>query len=88
MGIQAFFIRGGQNWGHRSFFPAHTADVPEDEVLSQFLDAILRGGAARRAPSCVDRELPEAELLAEASRRAGRPQGRARRSPSAAPAAG
>jgi excinuclease ABC subunit C len=29
MGVQAFFIRGGQNWGHRSFFPAHTADVPE-----------------------------------------------------------
>ena len=24
-----FFIRGGNNWGHRSFFPAHTADVPE-----------------------------------------------------------
>ena len=46
MGIQAFFIRGGQNWGHRSFFPAHTADVPEDEVLTQLPDAILRGGAA------------------------------------------
>ncbi len=37
MCIQAFFIRGGQNWGHRSFFPAHTADVPEDEVLASFL---------------------------------------------------
>ena len=37
MCIQAFFIRGGQNWGHRSFFPAHTADVPEEEVLSSFL---------------------------------------------------
>ena len=37
MCIQAFFIRGGQNWGHRSFFPAHTDDVPEDEVLQSFL---------------------------------------------------
>ena len=37
MCIQAFFIRGGQNWGHRSFFPAHTNDVPEDEVLQSFL---------------------------------------------------
>ena len=37
IGIQAFFIRGGQNWGHRSFFPAHTADVEPDEVLTQFL---------------------------------------------------
>ena len=36
-GIQAFFIRGGQNWGHRSFFPAHTAEVPEAEVLESFL---------------------------------------------------
>src|SRR5687768_10060515 len=26
MCIQAFFIRGGQNWGHRSFFPAHVND--------------------------------------------------------------
>src|SRR5215213_4800977 len=37
MSIQAFFIRSGNNWGHRSFFPAHTAEVPEDEVLSAFL---------------------------------------------------
>jgi excinuclease ABC subunit C len=22
--VQAFFIRGGQNWGHRAFFPSHT----------------------------------------------------------------
>ncbi len=35
VGIQAFFIRGGQNWGHRAFFPAHTADVPEEEVLAR-----------------------------------------------------
>ena len=46
MCIQAFFIRGGQNWGHRSFFPAHTDDVPEDEVLAELPDAILRGSAA------------------------------------------
>ncbi|OJY66993.1 MAG: excinuclease ABC subunit C [Sphingobium sp. 66-54] len=37
MCIQAFFIRGGQNWGHRSFFPVHTAEVGEDEVLAQFM---------------------------------------------------
>src|SRR5215217_7967138 len=35
--IQAFFIRAGQNWGHRAFFPAHTNDVPEAEVLASFL---------------------------------------------------
>ncbi|MET0365851.1 MAG: excinuclease ABC subunit UvrC, partial [Sphingobium sp.] len=37
MCIQAFFIRGGQNWGHRAFFPTHTADVPEEEVLTSFM---------------------------------------------------
>ncbi|MGE4323040.1 MAG: excinuclease ABC subunit UvrC [Sphingobium sp.] len=37
MCIQAFFIRGGQNWGHRSFFPVHVADVPEEEVLASFM---------------------------------------------------
>ena len=26
MCIQAFFIRGGQNWGHRAFFPSHIQD--------------------------------------------------------------
>ena len=35
--IQVFFIRGGANWGHRAFFPAHTANVPEDEVLGSFM---------------------------------------------------
>ena len=39
---QAFFIRGGANWGHRAFFPAHTADVPEDEVLASFLMQFTR----------------------------------------------
>ena len=37
MCIQAFFIRGGQNWGHRSFFPVHTAEVAEEEVLASFM---------------------------------------------------
>ena len=35
--IQAFFIRAGQNWGHRSFFPAHIQDVDESEILTSFL---------------------------------------------------
>ncbi|HAV80947.1 MAG TPA: excinuclease ABC subunit C, partial [Erythrobacter sp.] len=24
VGVQAFFIRGGQNWGHRTFYPRNT----------------------------------------------------------------
>jgi excinuclease ABC subunit C len=71
IGIEAFFIRGGQNWGHRSFFPSHTQDVPEDEVLAAFLMQFYEEVPPARNVF-VDRELPEAELLAEAmSERAG-----------------
>ncbi|MBC7986513.1 MAG: excinuclease ABC subunit UvrC [Sphingomonadaceae bacterium] len=72
IGIQAFFIRGGQNWGHRSFFPAHTAEVPEEEVLQSFLMQFYEEVPPPRL-ILVDRDLPEAALLAEAlCERAGR----------------
>ena len=72
IGIEAFFIRGGQNWGHRSFFPGHVAEVPEDEVLSSFLTQFYEEVPPARTVF-VDRELPEAELLAEVmSTQAGR----------------
>jgi excinuclease ABC subunit C len=65
MCIQAFFIRGGQNWGHRSFFPAHTNDVPEAEVLQSFLVQFYE--EVPPPPSILtDRALPETALLAEA----------------------
>ncbi len=71
IGIQAFFIRGGQNWGHRSFFPAHTNEVPEDEVLSAFLMQFYEEVPPPRNVF-VDRELAEGEVLAEAmAERAG-----------------
>ncbi|MES2449754.1 MAG: excinuclease ABC subunit UvrC [Pseudomonadota bacterium] len=71
MGIQAFFIRGGQNWGHRSFFPAHTSDVPEAEVLASFLTQFYEEVPPPRI-IFVDRELEETELLQEAfAERAG-----------------
>ncbi|MGK6323521.1 excinuclease ABC subunit UvrC [Sphingomonas sp. DT-51] len=72
IGIEAFFIRGGQNWGHRSFFPAHTADVPEDEVLTQFMMQFYEEVPPART-ILIDRVLPEAELLTQAlSEQAGR----------------
>lgn len=63
--IQAFFIRGGQNWGHRAFFPSHTNDVPEAEVLSSFLVQFYEDMPAPRR-ILVDRELGDRELLEEA----------------------
>src|SRR5688500_752068 len=72
MCIQAFFIRGGNNWGHRSFFPAHTADVPEEEVLASFLTQFYEE-VPPQPLILVDRKLAEADLLCEAlSERAGR----------------
>ena len=63
--IQAFFIRGGQNWGHRAFFPAHTNDVPEAEVLSSFLVQFYEDMPPPKR-ILVDRELADRELLEEA----------------------
>ncbi len=65
--IQAFFIRGGQNWGHRAFFPAHTEGLDEAEVMTAFLAQFYEEVPP---PRCVlvDRALPEAELLSEALR--------------------
>jgi excinuclease ABC subunit C len=65
MCIQAFFIRGGNNWGHRSFFPAHTNDVPEEEVLASFLVQFYEEVPPPKT-ILLDRALTEAELLAEA----------------------
>ncbi|MEM1051194.1 MAG: excinuclease ABC subunit UvrC [Pseudomonadota bacterium] len=62
MCVQAFFIRGGQNWGHRAFFPSHVKDVDEAQVLAnvmlQFYEEVPP------PPNVlVDRLLPEAELM-------------------------
>jgi excinuclease ABC subunit C len=65
MCIQAFFIRGGQNWGHRSFFPAHTADVPEEEVLQSFLVQFYEEVPPPKL-ILTDRAVPEAALICEA----------------------
>ena len=67
--VQAFFIRGGQNWGHRAFFPTHTAGLGEEEVLTSFLAQFYEEVPPARC-ILVDRALPEGELLAEAFRAA------------------
>ena len=67
IGVQAFFIRGGQNWGHRAFFPTHTEGLSDGEVLQSFLTQFYEEVPPARC-ILVDRELPEADLLAEAFR--------------------
>lgn len=63
MCIQAFFIRGGQNWGHRSFFPVHTADVATEEVLESFMAQFYEEVPAPKL-ILTDREPAECELMA------------------------
>ena len=63
--VQAFFIRGGQNWGHRAFFPRNTADEEEAQVLADVLLQFYEEVPPPRTV-LVDRELPEAELIGEA----------------------
>jgi excinuclease ABC subunit C len=72
MSVQSFFIRGGQNWGHRALFPRHTADVDEAQVLA---DVMLQFYEEVPPPPTilVDRELPESALIEAAlSELAGR----------------
>jgi excinuclease ABC subunit C len=72
VGIQAFFIRGGQNWGHRAFFPTHTSELEEAEIFSSFLAQFYEDVPPART-ILLDRTLPDSELLAEAfSEKAGR----------------
>jgi excinuclease ABC subunit C len=65
--VQAFFIRGGQNWGHRAFFPTHTEGLGEEEVMTSFLAQFYEEVPPARC-ILLDRALPEADLLAEAFR--------------------
>ena len=65
IGVQAFFIRGGQNWGHRAFFPRHTEELGHEEVFSAFLAQFYEEVPPART-ILVDRELPDRELLEEA----------------------
>ncbi len=63
--IQAFFIRGGQNWGHRAFFPSHTKGVEDDQVLATVLAQFYEEVPPPRT-ILVDRDLPEQDLIEEA----------------------
>ncbi|MDT0575310.1 excinuclease ABC subunit UvrC [Croceicoccus sp. F390] len=65
IGIQAFFIRGGQNWGHRAFFPRHTDGLEPEAIMAAFLAQFYE--EVPPAPLVlIDRELAEHELLEEA----------------------
>jgi hypothetical protein len=78
--IQAFFIRGGQNWGHRAFFPSHTEGLDEGEVLTSFLAQFYEEVPPPRTdpgrPRSARSQATAAEALAQ--RRAARSRFRCR----------
>ncbi len=70
--IQIFFFRGGQNWGNRSYFPAHARDLEPADVMGAFLGQFYDNKPA--PPQILVSHRPaEAMLLADAlSSRVGR----------------
>ncbi len=64
-GITGFFIRAGLNWGHRSFFPAHTTGVEEAYIMASFLIQFYEAVPPPKL-ILVDREPRECALVAEA----------------------
>jgi excinuclease ABC subunit C len=63
--VQLFFIRGGQNWGHRALFPAHSHEISEEEVLAAFLGQFYTDLAPPRL-LLLDRDVPGAAVLGDA----------------------
>ncbi|MCH4091476.1 excinuclease ABC subunit UvrC [Acetobacter sp.] len=63
--IQVFFIRGSRNNGNRAFYPAHTKDETDADILAAFLTQFY-DDKPPPALILVNRELEETPLLSEA----------------------
>lgn len=63
--VQVFFLRSGQNWGNRAYFPRADRSVPVDEVLSSFIAQFYDDKPVPRL-ILLSHELGDRELLAEA----------------------
>ena len=75
--IQVFFIRGGRNLGNKSYFPAHTTESSEADLLQAFLPQYYlaegRSGSSIPAEIILSAEPDEQELLQQVmSEKAGR----------------
>lgn len=63
--VQVFFIRGGLNLGNKAFFPVHTGDLGEEQVLNAFLPQYyLTGPRNRPAPGEILLSHPVADAEA------------------------
>lgn len=63
--IQAFFFRGGQNFGNRAYFPRHDSEVTPQTIMANFLAQFYEGKPI--PPDIMVSVLPaERELIEEA----------------------
>ncbi len=70
--VQVFFLRNGQNWGNRAFYPRHHESQPLEEVLPAFIGQFYDNKEPPRE-ILVKPEIAEKPLLEEAlSVKAGR----------------
>ncbi len=65
VGIQVFFFRAGQNWGHRAYFPKHDKSEKVEDVLAAFLAQFYDNKPAPRL-ILLSHEIPDQELLSDA----------------------
>ena len=63
--VQVFFIRAGQNWGNRDFYPRIGADVDAAEVLEAFLDQFYDTKEPPRQ-LILSNEIESPDLMADA----------------------
>jgi excinuclease ABC subunit C len=72
--VQVFFIRGGQNFGNKTFFPRNTGEADDTEILEAFLAQYYLASDERPLPRdiIVNRDLEDTALFEEVlSARAG-----------------
>lgn len=65
IGIQVFFFRAGQNWGHRAYFPRHDKDNNIRAVLTAFVAQFYDNKPAPKT-ILLSHKLDEQALLATA----------------------
>ncbi|MCJ8324453.1 MAG: excinuclease ABC subunit UvrC [Rhizobiales bacterium] len=63
--IQVFFIRAGQNWGNRCYYPKIDKSHEPDDILASFIAQFYDNKPCPKQ-LIVSHELPNAALLAEA----------------------
>ena len=63
--VQVFFLRGGQNWGNRAYFPRHDKSQDIDEVLASFIGQFYDNKTPPKLVM-VNRDFDGRDLVAEA----------------------